>query len=75
MSGRPKATWCCPECGSDEIELPVWINVNTDAVVASDENALHWCPHCEMRFRAICHVTLAGQCLIHKRPFASCRSE
>ena len=40
-------TFCCPICGSTEIEEPVWSNVNTGEVSGRIETESYYCPVCE----------------------------
>lgn len=47
--GETKTVWLCPHCNSDNTELKMWVNANTD--VLSEENEVDpdegWCNDCQ----------------------------
>jgi hypothetical protein len=45
-----KPTWCCAQCGSSEVDLPVWVNANTGerGEYCSDQA---YCNECEFEGR------------------------
>ena len=47
---KVKSTYKCSECGSLNVEVKVWMRVNTKEVDDSVENLTEqeiWCPDCE----------------------------
>ena len=42
--------WICSNCGSDDVEIQAWININTNEVtsigITNDEDDC-WCNKCE----------------------------
>ncbi|MDJ0764834.1 MAG: hypothetical protein QNJ97_17770 [Myxococcota bacterium] len=43
----PKVYFCCPNCGSTAVQVPVWADPNTNEVVDSDGPGSYcWCEQC-----------------------------
>jgi len=40
--------WHCQECGSPDLEISAWININTNEIVDSEGPlSTAWCPSCQ----------------------------
>jgi hypothetical protein len=81
-------TWRCACCGSDDIEWECWMNPNTGDTsdVETSDYFCHGCdgilrddepttPSHEGHHHGVCCVDAEGDCSMHSRPFADCRSE
>ena len=46
--------WVCPECGSDEIQAPAWVDLHT-GLDTGDEGPTsdYWCCNCEDHTRRL----------------------
>ena len=45
----------CKECGSTDIQIPAWINPNTDEIIDDDvSDGMCWCEKCEEHQRYEC---------------------
>jgi rubredoxin len=42
-----KTLWLCPHCGSDNVEMKVWVNVNTNELGVDCEEDEGYCNDCE----------------------------
>lgn len=45
------ALWCCPECGSTDIQCEAWVPVNGGPGVDVQDCGENWCPECEEHFK------------------------
>jgi hypothetical protein len=46
-SGKTKAVYLCPHCGSDNVEMKSWVNPNTDEIKDSDTGDDDYCNDCQ----------------------------
>lgn len=46
---KVKTLWLCPNCGSDNVEMKVWANANTNVVGTDCEEEEGYCQDCEER--------------------------
>lgn len=46
---KVKTLWLCPHCGSDNVEMKVWANANTNVVGTDCEEEEGYCQDCEER--------------------------
>ncbi len=48
-----KTIYYCPECGSENIDIRTWVNLNSDEILwdgpCDDED--YWCNGCEQHLR------------------------
>jgi len=44
---KTKSIWLCPHCGSDNVEIKKWVNINTDEVGTDCEEDEGYCNDCE----------------------------
>ena len=58
--------YCCPGCGSDDIDAEGWIDVNDDIVSSWSDGANLFCNSCQEHFNGACEIDLATmRCIVH----------
>lgn len=43
--------WCCKECGSENIQIRMWVNPNTSDIIGDCEDKECWCENCKEHTR------------------------
>ncbi len=49
-SHEPHEIWVCEKCGSTDIEIKVWVNINTHEYVGDSEYTEYFCNNCNEHY-------------------------
>ena len=59
QSRRPAGHWCCPACGSADVQMSAWVTANGEEIVSAGCDgpvSTFWCDGCESEQKGLEYV-------------------